>query len=228
LHYSWFQKLASHGPHPDLRLSKTSYENIRSSQWPEYDWYFKNGNNNNDELIAAEIQWAQNPEVVPGWFDQQFELIHSHQWNIDPNWWKSTEVWPDNENTLMSKCVDRPYRIFFTCADVNQWLSLPGKKIVLFTDVETQLRLAMYKKAWVYPVTFSGIKKALRVSKKHKNFNVSRLTSDALVYAEESVYLQDFVKEMLSGAATGQQQRFTKQWLSSHPASLLNRCNLGS
>lgn len=227
-HFAWFPKLAEHTSHPDLRLLESSYNNIKDSSWPDYEWYFKNGNNGQNELIAAESQWAYNPEVVPGWFNKQFDLVHTRQWNVNTDQWKSTEIWPVNNNTLISNCIDRDYKIFFTCGDVDQWLTFPGKKIVLFTDITTQLRMSMYKKAWLYqttPATFSSVKKILKTSKEYKEFRVSNPTANALAHAEQSIYLQDFVKVMLN--STVEQQTFTKHWLSNHPVALLNKCNLG-
>lgn len=181
-----------------------------------------------DDDNFKSIEKRQNIETAPGSFEKNFQLVHTHQWNLKLDQWKSTEVWPVNSKTRMTTCVDRPYKIFLTCNRVAEWLTFPGKKIVLFTDVRTQIRFAMYKKAWEYnkPSTFSRTKNILRTAKKYKEYDVSAAAFNALVHADQSIYLQDFVKEMSSKIATNQQQNFTRHWLSNHPDMLLDRCGL--
>lgn len=230
-HFCWFPEQSKIMPHPALRLRKEDYSNIKDSNWLEYNDYLVQGNQGNPELISAEMQWAFNPEVAPGWFDQQFAAVHSKNWHINTQSWKSTEIWPNNEKTLSSCCADRKYKIFFTCNDLEQWAMLPGKKIVLFTDVATQIRLSMYKKAWIYrdagQKIFDKTKNTLRKSEKYKQCAVSRLAFVALQQAEDSIKLQDFVELMQSDSANEQQRQFTQLWLSHHTEDLLRRCQLG-
>lgn len=228
-HFCWFDLPTKIIPHSGLRLRKEDYDNIRDPSWPNYEDYLVHGNQGNSELISAEMQWAYNPEVAPGWFDQQFGAVHSKNWNIDPQAWKSTEVWPINEKTLSSCCADRKYKIFYTPNNLTQWSKLPGRKIVLYTDISTQIRLSMYKKAWKYPnlKTFSGMKNIRRTSRKYNDCAVDSVVSAALQRADYTVKLQDFVKLMMSDSANEQQRQFTQLWLNHHPADLLRRCGLG-
>lgn len=215
--------------HPDLRLSESSYNNIKDPSWPEYSAYVQQSSLKNPELQNAEKQWAINPEVVPGWFDSVFESVHQHNWKINPNHWKSTEIWPNNQGTLNSECDRRPYRIFFTCNDVESWLQWPGKKIVLYTDVRTQTRLAMYKKAWKYTTaerTYSKTKISLTTAKPYQGHMVWDKALPALEQADSAVLLQDFVKSMLGTESTQAQKDFTEFWLAQHPTQLLRRSNL--
>jgi len=237
-HFCHFPRQIDITLHPVLRLEKTDYDNIKTNtQWPSYEEYLILGNAGNPELISAEQQWAFNYEMVPGWFDKQFDVIHSKNWNINPQAWKSTEIWPRNQDTLVRSCTDRKYKIFYTCAgvidDVEEWLKWPGKKIVLYTDIRTQLRLAMSKKAWYYYKAKNNqdkiniIKKEIRQSKVYKQCDVGLTAFEALQHADESVKLQDFIKLMSSDAANKQQQQFTHQWLNYHSHDLRRRSQLG-
>ena len=86
-------------------------------------------------------------------FDRNLSLeqIIQEHWNIkSPNQWKSTEIWPDAQITLDAQ-VDFD-KIYFQCNpfehDYNTVLKeLVYKKIVIYTDYQSQLLLAHYKKA---------------------------------------------------------------------------------
>lgn len=215
--------------HPGLRLNESSYNNIKDASWPEYSYYLEHGSLTNTELRAAEMQWAKNPEIVPGWFDRVFESVHQQNWKINLAHWKSTEVWPKNQSTFDSSCYQRPYKIFYTCNDFEHWLQWPGKKIVLYTDIKTQTRLSMYKKAGNYvdsENTYSKTKNSLKTAKNYRGHLVGKKTMAALEQADHAVFLQDFVKSMLSPESAPAQKDFTKFWLSQHPAELLRRSNL--
>lgn len=227
-HFCSFPVSVKNKRHPALRLGQESYADIADPNWPSYDQYLRQGNQGKLELIQAETQWAMNPEVVPGWFDQAFDSVHQQHWQINTDQWKSTEIWPDNSRTLASACVDRPYRIFFTCNYIEQWLQWPGKKIVLYTDIRTQTRLSMYKKAWKYinpGQQYSKTKQSLQAAEIYNNDLVGHNVRAALNQADDCVRLQDFVQSMLAG--NKQQQAFTDFWLKHHPADLLRKCALG-
>lgn len=229
-HYCQFPTNLTYEHHPDLRLAESDYNNIKDPSWPDYSYYLIHGAASNTELYSAELQWAINPEVIPGWFDRVYKAVHDHNWNINTDRWKSTEVWPNNKGTLHSKCVDRPYKIFFTCNDVDYWQRWPGKKVVLYTDIRTQTRLAMYKKAWKYTnpgKKFLKTKNNLLSAEYYNGDLVGEKVKIALDQADCAVRLQDFVKSMLNVESTQQQKDFTKFWLSQHSANLLHRCKLG-
>ena len=228
-HFCQFPTDLTYDYHSDLRLAASSYNNIKDPSWPDYDHYLKHGSESNAELRIAELQWAANPEVVPGWFDRVYQSVHQHNWSINPEHWKATEIWPNNLGTLNSKCVDRLYRIFFTCNDIESWQQWPGKKVVLYTDIRTQTRLAMYKKAWKYinpTKTFFKTKTSLKSAEYYNGDLVGDKVKIALEQADCTVRLQDFVKSMLSAESNQQQKDFTKHWLSQHPIKLLRKCNL--
>lgn len=217
-------------PHPDLRVTVLTYNDIKDPSWPSYEQYYVEGNCGNLELIEAECKWALNPEVSPTWFDKQVELIRSYQWSIDPVRWKNTEIPLFNDKTLTTKCAGRELRIFLVATLIDHWFRYPGKKVVLFTDLKTQLRMLLHKRAWMYndaekhPISIT--KELLRSAKTYNGHTVSANTFEALQHADHVVYLQDFVKSMLSNDASESQREFTRLWLNLHPPSLLQRCNL--
>ena len=77
---------------------------------------------------------------------QDFKTIFQHQWNIkNISTWKATETWPDNQKTLSSNINNK---IFFHCGNsIDVYNQFPGIKVILYTDVETQLYLAKTKTA---------------------------------------------------------------------------------
>lgn len=72
------------------------------------------------------------------------------QWNICNNLhWKQTEVWP--LNTLTYKESIKNQKIYFFCnPKIEDVSKFDGKIIFLYTDALTQLKLAHYKRAFIY------------------------------------------------------------------------------
>lgn len=67
-------------------------------------------------------------------------------WNIiSLPTWKATEQWPVNHETTNS---DITPKIYLHCnPDVNTWRDSVGKRIVVYTDLLTQMTLCAYKRA---------------------------------------------------------------------------------
>lgn len=76
--------------------------------------------------------------------EQDFEKIFQSQWAINSELWKSTETKPDNPKTLLA---DFPNKIYRVCSNIDEWKKYPGKKILLYTDIDTQWFLAKTKNA---------------------------------------------------------------------------------
>jgi len=88
--------------------------------------------------------------------DQEFSKIFHHQWNIlDQINWKKQEIWPDNNGTLTSNFSNK---IYFLCnPELADVASFPGKRIMVYTDIETQFTLAITKKAhWFWDRSISS------------------------------------------------------------------------
>lgn len=82
--------------------------------------------------------------------DQEFDLLFKEQWNIqDHHQWKSSEVWPNNPATLAS---DFKNRIYFCCnpGDTTFPFEARGRRIVLYTDLRSQIKLCRYKNSYFY------------------------------------------------------------------------------
>lgn len=77
---------------------------------------------------------------------QDFDIIFQKQWNItDVSNWKKSETWPHNNKTYNSTL---PNKIYYKCnPTLEDTTRYPGKKIILYTDFDTQLCLAATKKA---------------------------------------------------------------------------------
>lgn len=77
--------------------------------------------------------------------EQDIENILQKQWNInDHSKWKSHEIWPNNNITFAS---DLTNKIYFICNSKEMFEELPGRSVVLYTDIETQWFLARSKRA---------------------------------------------------------------------------------
>jgi hypothetical protein len=92
--------------------------------------------------------------------DQNFDNIFNKQWNIsDVSKWKETETWPDNTATLESNLSNK---IYYICNHIEDIALYSGKKILLYTDFETQWYLAKTKQvAWFFETTYQDMIKQI-------------------------------------------------------------------
>jgi hypothetical protein len=220
-----------------LRLRDVDYANCRDPSWPDYEFYYKNFDQLElllqQELSELHDQHATNLEYLPGWFDYQLSRVIKHQWEINPGAWKSTETWPINDSTLVKCPVDREYKLYYTCNDIDQWLKYPGKKIVLYTDIRSQLRLAFYKKSWKFQIDHcmykSKTRSILKSAIDFRNDWCYEELSRAIALSDQQIKLQEFVQnpKLITGAeSTGAQINLHNQWLRNHPVDLLQRCQI--
>jgi hypothetical protein len=81
--------------------------------------------------------------------DQDFENIFDRQWNITVQAaWKKHETWPSNLLTQSSSFTNK---IFFYCDPTyDEFYNFDGKKIVVYTDFETQFALSKAKNAYFF------------------------------------------------------------------------------
>jgi len=78
---------------------------------------------------AYKIRFSNNKSI--------YETFRDH-WNIgELENWKETEVWPDRNNDFNFICNPQP----------EQWQNQRGKRIIVYTDVYTQYKLAKAKRA---------------------------------------------------------------------------------
>jgi hypothetical protein len=172
----------------------------------------------------------QQPIHTAEQFDQQFERIKQQQWHDIPSMdqWKTVEHWPQNNLTQSLRMPDRA-RFFLTVnPSINDTKKYRAIKVLIYTDLATQLELSQLKRAWIY----------------HPNYNVP-VTDDATwqtQYCGDTVSLeipqlaqqctvvcklQDVVKtqaqilcEQLSLPWNDMHKQLVTHWLSLHPESV--------
>ena len=75
--------------------------------------------------------------------------ILQRQWNItDHNKWKDNEVWPDNAITNLMSADQKLF--FYLNPSIELWQSITEPKLLVYTDLRSQLILSKYKNAWMY------------------------------------------------------------------------------
>ena len=78
-----------------------------------------------------------------------YSFIRNKNFNIKKlEEWKDTEIWPRNNVTKLIK-IPKP-KIYFTCNLTDEWLNFTGKKIFLYTDLKSQIRLTINKRANIF------------------------------------------------------------------------------
>jgi len=144
------------------------------------------------------------------------------QWNPNRPNWKHSEVWP--RNTLTGDFVDSGdfNKIFFTCNNVESWQRLPGHKVLLYTDIKSQVRLCWFKKAkW-----FVNGKTSLMRHRPLLRRLFSGLTDDVKVawdHASSRITLQDLIN---NSSWRGDEVELIKQWKQQHPKLLLHKIGI--
>ena len=236
------QHIVDHGlqaQKDQLRLSSTDYSQCADPAWPCYDEYNRLypdiAEPAKSELEILHKQWANNVDHIDQGFDTKLKLIFDQQWSIsNVSDWKQGEIWPINSNTLAG-LSPRPYKIYFTCAskETVRWPEYPGKKILIYTDIKSQLRLAGSKKAHWFnsgqQPTITQIKKFIRQSFKANGQRINSKLQPYFDTADYTICLQDLIArpELVLGAAvTDQHRQFTQHWKNCHPASLLEKTGL--
>ena len=174
--------------------------------------------------------------------EETWELIH-HQFATDlihnPRSWKSRELWPNN---LELKQQSGP-RLFLICnplwddhmISINHSISDHTHKILLYTSLKLQLRMAWEKSAY----WFTGISREVMDQYcsdrkyirwiKQLGVNYNSITVDPRVAEiineftpDQIVRLEDFV----FGPATPDQQKFLDLWIKLQPKKALTLLHL--
>lgn len=100
--------------------------------------------------------------------NESINSIIDKQWNVtDHLKWKQSETWPDNLATLSAATsLDRLYLICnpdqLDNPDRGRMTFLTAKNLMLYTDIDSQIELAYYKKAnWFFNDCSSSLKIAV-------------------------------------------------------------------
>ena len=211
------------------KLTKDQYEMVKGANWPIYDDYIRRMS-----ALPAKLQedivkykWPNiNLESIPGWKNFEIKNNIKRQFDISSaDQWKKNEFWPDNDITAETPPLgDLKYKIFFHCNKFDSWMSSPGKKIVLYTNVEFQTRMGWHKHAGLFVDSLNNrnykfIKNILKDSVIYDHKKIKPMYLKAFTHADKIVYLQDLindpVKELeLSG--NQDQISFHKHWVDLH------------
>lgn len=176
-------------------------------------------------------------KYVSGLPSDNVNLLIEQQFNSDllsdPSQWKSTEFWPDNQ-----KCKNSAQgpKLFLICnptwtheiTQTNKSIAKGTHRILLYTDIRTQMRLAYDKQAyWFTDVSrekfqapgsdYKYIKQILTQSATH-DFELENVRR--FFRPNQELCLQDFVKtKRIPGfpAPNQQQLDFLDHWLNLQP-----------
>jgi hypothetical protein len=150
----------------------------------------------------------------------------------NPDDWKNTEIFPDNNRTLQLK--NNSNRIFYTVNDFRSWMKLPGKKILVYTDARSQLRLNWYKRTYWFWKTektyifFYKIAKGILKNKKglyDKPVYVAMTRADLMVKFQNLLTVESLEKELKNFGCDITQDNvdFLNHYLSLHSPKLLRK-----
>jgi hypothetical protein len=178
------------------------------------------------------------------WFKHFKECIYPLQWDVNDGW-KNNENWPDNMKTLLQENYGKP-KIFFTCNEFNRWKNFPGKKVIIYTDIRTELRMSLFKQANHFlkskfvdgiitkTIAVKGIRTVLRNPLEiYNNIEHRKGTQNMLDQSDIRINLQELIKNPEKvlfdnfGLTLNEDQRnHIANWLSLHPKKLLQKINL--
>lgn len=121
--------------------------------------------------------------------------LYKSQWNIskDRSRWKKTEKPPENLLTQKSSFKNK---LFFQCnPKLEDMMTAGNKKILLYTDIETQIMLAKNKHAWIYYgkniEEFESVEKPQTT--KFNGYEVFHEVDKIAEYTDYQIRLQDVV-----------------------------------
>jgi hypothetical protein len=155
--------------------------------------------------------------------DVVFKQVFPNQWDPNRSTWKESEIWPDNKVTGHIDNLTSFNKLFFTCNKVKEWQDLPGHKVLLYTDIRSQVRLAWFKKAnW-----FIGCKTSLVAKRPLLRRLFSRsLDQDVITawdYADLKITLQELINDSRWNAV---ETDLINQWKQQHPELLLRKIGI--
>jgi hypothetical protein len=227
------------------RCSESYYKAMKGADWPSYDEYLEINLSNLPNTIQQEIfavhlnepRSYNNIEVSRDWVDYKFDYIFNKQWKSQGRDWKKFEIWPEN-NWTRSNQQWQGNKIYFSCCPgtkIEDWTKWPGKKILLWTDLDTQIRMNLYKRAGEFrkkinfPIdSLSAVKTEVK-KLKDKSIQINGETVHPLIgqvwdLADYRIKLQDLIlSNPFNVDPLPKQVKFKQQWLSLHPSLLLKK-----
>lgn len=141
--------------------------------------------------------------------NKDFETIVQKQWNIkDHKKWKLNEVWPDNTKT--SKLDGSPKLYFYCNPSVDEWQHLPGDRLLVYTDLESQLKLSEYKNCWIYHSSTDNRDLDLQFSLFYQNIKDPQWPQCTTI--QDSTQLPDWIRSELMQSEYYQQFIAARSW----------------
>jgi len=142
---------------------------------------------NNQELIKRVIE---NKTSGPKSIDS---IFYKNHWDIskDRTKWKFTEKWPQNDLTQNSSFNNK---LFFNCNPEKEHIIQDcDKRILLYTDIETQVMLAKNKHAWGNIINHSELVIKKPKTTKFNGFEVFHEVDKIAKLTDYQICLQDIV-----------------------------------
>lgn len=141
-----------------LQNHEYAYNDIKGPDWPAIselpatifdlpDIVQEELTNNQEWKLIVEQTIENRKNGSPRCINSSF---YRSQWDVseDRSKWKSTEKMPLNDLTQKSSFKNK---LFFHCnPELEDMMTAGNKKILLYTDIETQMMLAKNKHAWMY------------------------------------------------------------------------------
>lgn len=242
------------------KLTKKDYDRVRNRTWPEYDCYSITPNdqldlNEHDRarlLKYLTIGYLQNAAVLP----DEHDIALSLPFLIEKQWASKTLGWYhglyaiDNLETRDSNDIAMHSKLFVSgglhdpidCYQplrVNDtWFDFPGIKVVIYTDIQSYIRLVEYKQSnefYSSPELPAVQPKRQIIKKILTRKTIGKYHRDiaaCLEHAEVSLALQDLINdfkgsfEKLGLVATPAQIDLIQRWKSLHPRRLLDKIGI--
>lgn len=179
-------------------------------------------------LLSGKYQTGLRYDNIDDLIDAQFPASLSSS----PSSWKHNELWPENLGFKNTKTTKN--KLFLICnpcinTDMNLYISEDTYKILLYTDIRTQVRMAYEKQEYWFTKSFKGkfnapasdqqyIKEIYKSSTDGLDPKVDRIKN--IFSPDQSIRLQDFLQsKTINGfdLPNEQQLMFVDRWSSLQP-----------
>lgn len=220
----------------NLKTTKEQFARVWQPGWPNYTQYFSQQQDLPQHcaeiLQPLALQFPVNLEDFPGMWHKLLHWVIEYQWAITkPQHWKSTELLVLNntpnhtqEYQFFEYLPQHLRRVYLFCNDFDSWVQRREFKILLYTDVDTQYKMAVYKN---HPLQ-QLVCRYLQSPAVLQNHRVLPEVARYAIEADAVIYLQDFVNDPTPwlGAVNPAQLSLQQRWLDLHPPSLLQQVGI--
>jgi len=228
-----------------VKLPESDYTAVKLPSWPTYEQYLDTSNHLLDgqkQLLECLLTSLTNnkirSQVANDHWPELVEEMIKLQWSPRDSW-KSSELWPNNIDTISNPAPAVYHKIYYTCNDVQDWTALPGYPVILWTDLKTNIRMSWFKSAgwffnWAKDKCWSQAKSILTTCSVEVDGKV--LHQDlAQVWNHPTaikIRLQDLVNNpiktlSLFGVKYNERHHaLIKLWKKQHPDMLLNKSGI--